>query len=50
MTAPAGGTERHWAGTETAETWNGYMDGAVSSGEAARKVMETSGTRRRARA
>jgi monoamine oxidase len=29
----------HWAGTETAEVWNGYMDGAVSSGErAAREV------------
>ncbi|MGA2521006.1 MAG: flavin monoamine oxidase family protein [Acidimicrobiales bacterium] len=23
----------HWAGTETAEVWTGYMDGAVSSGE-----------------
>jgi monoamine oxidase len=23
----------HWAGTETATFWNGYMDGAVSSGE-----------------
>jgi monoamine oxidase len=23
----------HWAGTETASYWNGYMDGAVSSGE-----------------
>lgn len=23
----------HWAGTETATVWNGYMDGAVSSGE-----------------
>ncbi|MGH2877388.1 MAG: flavin monoamine oxidase family protein, partial [Solirubrobacteraceae bacterium] len=23
----------HWAGTETAAYWNGYMDGAVSSGE-----------------
>jgi monoamine oxidase len=22
----------HWAGTETAEHWNGYMDGAVESG------------------
>ena len=22
----------HWAGTETAEVWNGYMDGAVRSG------------------
>jgi monoamine oxidase len=25
----------HWAGTETAETWTGYMDGAVRSGERA---------------
>jgi len=25
----------HWAGTETAVTWNGYMDGAIRSGEAA---------------
>jgi monoamine oxidase len=23
----------HWAGTETAEVWTGYMDGAVRSGE-----------------
>ncbi|HEX7131198.1 MAG TPA: FAD-dependent oxidoreductase [Iamia sp.] len=23
----------HWAGTETAAVWNGYMDGAVRSGE-----------------
>ena len=23
----------HWAGTETAEVFNGYMDGAVRSGE-----------------
>ncbi|GAB3853237.1 flavin monoamine oxidase family protein [Nocardioides maradonensis] len=22
----------HWAGTETADTWNGYIDGAISSG------------------
>jgi monoamine oxidase len=22
----------HWAGTETASTWNGYIDGAISSG------------------
>jgi monoamine oxidase len=30
----------HWAGTETAEIWNGYMDGAISSGErAARDVL-----------
>ncbi len=25
----------HWAGSETATVWNGYMDGAVSSGERA---------------
>ncbi len=25
----------HWAGTETAEVWNGYMDGAISSGKRA---------------
>lgn len=25
----------HWAGTETATVWNGYFDGAVSSGERA---------------
>jgi monoamine oxidase len=25
----------HWAGTETAATWNGYMDGAVRSGQRA---------------
>jgi monoamine oxidase len=25
----------HWAGAETATVWSGYMDGAVSSGEAA---------------
>ncbi|WP_219412425.1 flavin monoamine oxidase family protein [Pseudonocardia nigra] len=31
----------HWAGTETASRWNGYMDGAISSGErAAREVLE----------
>ncbi len=30
----------HWAGTETAAIWSGYMDGAVSSGEdAARAVL-----------
>jgi monoamine oxidase len=23
----------HWAGSETSDTWNGYMDGAVRSGE-----------------
>lgn len=25
----------HWAGTETATEWNGYMDGAVQSGQRA---------------
>ena len=31
----------HWAGTETAAVWNGYMDGAVRSGErAAREVLD----------
>jgi monoamine oxidase len=31
----------HWAGAETATVWNGYMDGAVQSGErAAREALE----------
>jgi monoamine oxidase len=31
----------HWAGTETATHWSGYMDGAVQSGQrAAREVLE----------
>ena len=25
----------HWAGAETSDYWNGYMDGAVRSGERA---------------
>jgi len=30
----------HWAGAETATVWNGYMDGAVQSGDrAAREVL-----------
>jgi monoamine oxidase len=30
----------HWAGTETAAIWNGYMDGALRSGErAAHEVL-----------
>jgi monoamine oxidase len=30
----------HWAGTETSTYWNGYMDGAVRSGErASREVL-----------
>jgi monoamine oxidase len=37
LRAPVGHV--HWAGTETAEVFNGYMDGAVRSGErAAREV------------
>ena len=32
----------HWAGTETATVWNGYMDGAIQSGErAAREALAT---------
>jgi monoamine oxidase len=32
----------HWAGSEYATVWNGYMDGAVRSGEqAARQVLAT---------
>ncbi len=33
LRAPVG--RIHWAGTETATNWNGYMDGAVHSGERA---------------
>jgi monoamine oxidase len=29
----------HWAGTETADYWAGYMDGAVRSGERAAKEV-----------
>jgi monoamine oxidase len=29
----------HWAGTETAYKWNGYMDGAISSGERVAKEI-----------
>lgn len=37
----------HWAGTETATYWNGYMDGAVRSGEhAASEVLEALRSRR----
>lgn len=38
----------HWAGTETATVWNGYMDGAVRSGEqAAAEVLSELKVRRR---
>jgi monoamine oxidase len=37
----------HWAGTETAFQWNGYMEGAVESGErAAREVIAALGDAR----
>lgn len=31
----------HWAGTETAEIWNGYIDGAISSGQRAAAEVRT---------
>jgi monoamine oxidase len=34
---PAGGI--HWAGTETATEWHGYMDGAVQSGQRVAKEV-----------
>lgn len=38
LRAPVG--PLHWAGTETAQEWNGYMDGAIESGaRAAREVL-----------
>ena len=38
LRAPIGGV--HFAGTETADHWQGYMDGAVRAGErAAREVL-----------
>lgn len=38
LAAPIG--RLHWAGTETATRWSGYMDGAVSAGErAAQEVL-----------
>lgn len=38
LRAPVG--RIHWAGTETASVWNGYMDGAIESGErAAREIL-----------
>ena len=42
LRAPVG--PLHWAGTETATAWNGYIDGAIQSGErAAREVLEALG-------
>jgi monoamine oxidase len=37
LRAPVG--RIHWAGAETATTWNGYMDGAVRSGESAANAV-----------
>ncbi len=37
LRAPVG--RIHWAGTETADYWNGYMDGALRSGERAAKEI-----------
>ena len=35
----------HWAGTETATRWMGYMDGAIQSGKrAAAEVLRTEGS------
>ena len=34
---PVGGI--HWAGTETSDIWNGYIDGAVRSGERVAKEL-----------
>jgi monoamine oxidase len=40
----------HWAGAETASEWNGYMDGAVESGErAAQEVLSALGLRQETR-
>jgi len=42
LRAPVG--RIHWAGTETATEWTGYMEGALQSGErAAREVREKLG-------
>jgi hypothetical protein len=43
LRAPVGRV--HWAGTETATIWNGYIDGAVRSGSrAAAEVLDALGT------
>jgi monoamine oxidase len=38
----------HWAGTETAREWTGYMEGALESAERAAAEVLTAGTRKRA--
>lgn len=37
LRAPIGSI--HWAGAETATVWNGYMDGAIGSGEEAARAV-----------
>src|SRR5207302_11203459 len=39
LRAPSG--RIHWAGTETADYWVGYMDGAVRAGERAAREVQT---------
>jgi len=40
LRAPCG--RIHWAGTETATVWNGYIDGALQAGErAADEILRT---------
>jgi monoamine oxidase len=40
LRAPCG--KLHWAGTETASVWTGYMEGAVRSGErVAQEILNT---------
>ena len=39
----------HWAGTETADRWNGYLDGALTAGRrAAREAIQAERTATRA--
>ena len=46
LAAPVGRV--HWAGTETARAWNGYMEGALESGERAADEVIARTTPRRA--
>jgi monoamine oxidase len=48
LRAPVGRV--HWAGSETSDFWNGYMDGAVRSGERASAEVLAAGLRARRRA
>ncbi|AFS14391.1 MULTISPECIES: flavin monoamine oxidase family protein [Mycobacterium avium complex (MAC)] len=41
LSAPVG--RIHWAGAETAQIWNGYMDGAIRSGRRAAKEILAEG-------